>query len=69
MYMLLMVLDDATRLADVLEAWTSAGVRGVTILESTGLQRIIRRRKRARCLWASAGSLRTAASVTTRSSP
>lgn len=45
MYMLLMVLDDATRLADVLEAWTSAGVQGVTILESTGLQRIIRRRE------------------------
>ncbi len=45
MYLLLMVLDDATRLADVLQAWTSAGVRGVTILESTGLQRIIRRRE------------------------
>lgn len=45
MYLLLMVLDDATRLADVLEAWRSAGVQGVTILESTGLQRIIRRRE------------------------
>lgn len=45
MYMLLMVLDDATRLDDVLEAWIQAGVRGVTILESTGLQRIMRRKE------------------------
>jgi nitrogen regulatory protein P-II 1 len=45
MYMMIMVLDDNTRLNEVLEAWTEAGIRGVTILESTGLNRIFRRGK------------------------
>lgn len=45
MYLLIMVLDDATRLGEVLEAWTQAGVQGVTVLESTGLQRIMRRKE------------------------
>lgn len=44
MHMLIMVLDDSTRLNEVLEAWTNAGVRGVTILESTGLNRVFRRK-------------------------
>lgn len=44
MHMLIMVLDDSTRLNEVLEAWTGAGVRGVTILESTGLNRVFRRK-------------------------
>ena len=44
MHMLIMVLDDSTRLNEVLEAWTSAGIRGVTILESTGLSRVLRRK-------------------------
>lgn len=44
MYMLVMVLDDPTRLNDVLVAWEAAGVDGVTILESTGLQRVLKRR-------------------------
>ncbi len=43
MYVLIMVLDDGTHLADVLQAWTGAGVQGVTILESTGMNRILRR--------------------------
>lgn len=43
MYMLLMVLDDSENLSEVLDAWTGAGVRGVTILESTGLNRVLRR--------------------------
>ena len=43
MHMLIMVLDDSTRLNEVLEAWIGAGVRGVTILESTGLNRVFRR--------------------------
>ncbi len=45
MYMLIMVLDDSSRLNEVLAAWTGAGVRGVTILESTGLNRVFRRAK------------------------
>ena len=43
MYMLIMVLDDTAHLNDVLTAWDSAGVGGVTIIESTGLNRVLRR--------------------------
>ncbi len=43
MYMLMMVLDDSTRLQEVLQAWRSAGVKGVTIMESTGVNRVLPR--------------------------
>ena len=43
MYMLVMVLDDTAHLNDVLNAWESAGVGGVTIIESTGLNRVLQR--------------------------
>jgi hypothetical protein len=43
MYMLVMVLDDSAHLNDVLSAWEQAGVHGVTILESTGVYRVLRR--------------------------
>lgn len=43
MFLLVMVLDDTSRLNDVLAAWQTAGVRGVTILESTGLARTLER--------------------------
>ncbi len=43
MYLLMMVLDDSAHLNDVLEAWVGAGVKGVTILESTGINRILQR--------------------------
>jgi hypothetical protein len=43
MYMLIMVLDDPGQLSAVLAAWEDAGVQGVTILESTGLHRVLRR--------------------------
>ncbi len=43
MYFLIMVLDDPTELSNVLEAWANAGVRGVTILESTGINRVLTR--------------------------
>ncbi|MGB7875264.1 MAG: hypothetical protein WBL25_12835 [Anaerolineales bacterium] len=39
MYALLFVLDDPDRLDEVLTAWTDIGVRGVTIMDSTGWQR------------------------------
>jgi len=45
MYLLIMVLDDSTRLNEVLAAWTAAGVAGVTILESTGINRVLLRRR------------------------
>jgi len=37
---LMFVLDNPSLLNDVLEAWTSAGVKGITILESTGVHRV-----------------------------
>ena len=43
MYLLLMVLDDSTKLNEVLEAWVSAGIQGITILDSTGLNRVLPR--------------------------
>jgi len=43
MYLLLMVLDDSTKLNEVLEAWVEAGIQGITILESTGLNRVLPR--------------------------
>ena len=39
MYMILFVLDDPDQLDELVEAWESVGVRGATILESTGIQR------------------------------
>lgn len=43
MYMLIMVLDDVAHREQVLEAWLQAGVRGVTVLESTGVNRVLQR--------------------------
>ena len=43
MYMLMMVLDDSEHLNGVLKAWMDAGVPGVTILESTGVNRVLPR--------------------------
>lgn len=45
MYMLIMVLDDSAHLNAVLDAWIGAGVKGVTILESTGVNRVLERTK------------------------
>ena len=42
-FMLFMVLDDSNQLNDVLEAWRQTGIRGITIFESTGLNRILPR--------------------------
>jgi nitrogen regulatory protein PII len=39
-YMVLLVLDDAERSHDLLDAWEKAGAGGVTVWESTGLGRI-----------------------------
>ena len=47
MYMIWFVLNDPDRLDDLLDAWESVGVTGVTIFESTGIQR---RRKQARAI-------------------
>lgn len=39
MYLILFVLHDINLCEEVLEAWEEAGIRGVTILPSTGLAR------------------------------
>jgi nitrogen regulatory protein P-II 1 len=40
MLQLWLVLDNPALLNDVLAAWTEVGVRGITILESTGVHRV-----------------------------
>ncbi len=40
MHMLLFVLDDPNQLDDVLLAWEQVGISGVTIIESTGINRV-----------------------------
>ena len=40
MYMIMFVLDNPDLLDQVLEAWENAGIRGATIVESTGIQRL-----------------------------
>ena len=39
MQMIMFVLDDPTRLDELLDAWYEVGIQGVTIVESTGLHR------------------------------
>jgi hypothetical protein len=42
MYMILFVLDDPDRLDELLQGWESVGIRGATIIESTGINRLRR---------------------------
>lgn len=39
MWMIWFVLDDPNQLTALLEAWETAGIRGATIIESSGLHR------------------------------
>lgn len=48
MHAIMFVLDDPERLDEVLDAWETIGVSGVTIMESSG----INRRRRARLVGA-----------------
>jgi hypothetical protein len=43
MYLLVCVLDNPANLNAVLKGWTQAGVLGITVLDSTGVQRIRQR--------------------------
>ncbi|MFZ5808859.1 MAG: hypothetical protein ACOY16_06230 [Chloroflexota bacterium] len=43
MYMVQFILNDPQKLDELLEAWNSIGVRGVTIIESTGFHRRLRK--------------------------
>jgi nitrogen regulatory protein PII len=40
MYLVVLVVDDPDECGQILRAWEEAGIRGVTILESTGLGRV-----------------------------
>lgn len=40
MYMVMLVLDNPDQLDEVLVSWETVGVRGATIVESTGIQRL-----------------------------
>jgi len=40
MYALVCVLDNPSHLNAVLDGWSEAGVQGITVLESTGMQRV-----------------------------
>jgi nitrogen regulatory protein PII len=40
MYMIMLVLNNPDQLDDVLSAWEKTGIRGATIVESTGIQRL-----------------------------
>ena len=43
MYLLVCVLDNPSHLKAVLDGWTQAGVLGITVLDSTGVQRVQQR--------------------------
>ncbi|MCU0485529.1 MAG: hypothetical protein MUC85_05400 [Anaerolineales bacterium] len=43
MYMILLVIDDPHKLDQVLAAWEQTGIKGATIIESTGIQRLRRK--------------------------
>lgn len=43
MFMVLLVLDNPDQLEAVLQAWDQAGIRGATIIESTGIHRHLKR--------------------------
>jgi hypothetical protein len=51
MHMIMLVLDDPNRLDEVLEAWRSAGVSGITIMETIGAYRRETRRVTGRYLF------------------
>ncbi len=39
MFMVFFVLDDPSKLNDLLKAWMNSGIKGATIIESTGMNR------------------------------
>ena len=56
MFMVFLVLDNPDQLEAVLQAWDGAGIRGATIIESTGIHRQLRRLIPMRYVFQSAGS-------------
>ncbi len=52
-YVALFILDNPSLLEDVLKAWTQGGIRGATVIESTGLYRLTRKMIPMRYLYSS----------------
>jgi hypothetical protein len=55
MYMIMLVLDNPGQLDDVLAAWENVGIRGATIVESTGIQRLRKKHVPMRYIFAAPG--------------
>lgn len=53
MFMIMFVLDNPELLDQVLASWENAGIRGATIVESTGIQRLKRQKVPMRFLFQS----------------
>lgn len=51
MFMVMLVLDNPDKLDEVLNAWEAVGIRGATIVESTGIQRLKRKNVHMRYLF------------------
>jgi hypothetical protein len=56
MFMIFFVLDNPDQLEAILQAWEQAGIRGATIIESTGINRHLQRLIPMRYLFQSQGS-------------
>lgn len=57
MYMIFFVLDNPDQLEEVLEAWSRTGVRGATMIESTGFHRKRKTHIPMRYLYESGGDI------------
>lgn len=57
MYMIMFVLDNPDLMDPVLSAWEKAGIRGATIIESTGIQRLRKQSIPMRYLFQTAGAI------------
>jgi hypothetical protein len=42
-YMVMYILDDPVLMEDLIETWVAGGIRGATIIESTGMYRLQRK--------------------------
>ncbi len=57
MFMVFFVLDNVDMLTEVLETWAKAGIKGATIIESTGIHRRLKQRLPMRFLFQSNQSI------------
>jgi nitrogen regulatory protein P-II 1 len=55
MYLIMLVLDDPGKLDGVLESWERLGIRGATIVESTGIRRLKKKQVAMRYVFSAPG--------------